>query len=147
MFPSHDRGGDNGGIYGKMGGPGDRGFCQYQWQSQYGINYIFFNSDNGTEEQLLGTSLTGTGWWFLTFVFSANTYQRTYRNTTIDVDQTSGVANVVNGANSRPFRLFDRGDNDYKSYGQIGALYIYNSSLSEAEITQNYNATKTRYGL
>lgn len=30
--------------------------------------------------------------------------------------------------------------------GQIGAFYFYNKQLSTAEIEQNYNATKTRYG-
>ena len=31
--------------------------------------------------------------------------------------------------------------------GRYGILLIYNRSLSNSEITQNYNALKTRYGL
>ena len=31
-------------------------------------------------------------------------------------------------------------------YGECGAFYVYNRQLSQAEITANFNATKTRYG-
>ena len=31
--------------------------------------------------------------------------------------------------------------------GKVGTVKLYNKELSQAEITQNYNATKTRYGL
>ncbi len=32
-------------------------------------------------------------------------------------------------------------------FGEIGQIFMYNKILSQSEITQNYNATKTRFGL
>jgi hypothetical protein len=28
----------------------------------------------------------------------------------------------------------------------MGAVYVYSSTLTQSEITQNYNTTKSRYG-
>lgn len=35
----------------------------------------------------------------------------------------------------------------WKFYGRRGAFKIWNRVLSQSEITQNYNAQKTRFGL
>ena len=37
-------------------------------------------------------------------------------------------------------------DNNEVFVGSIGAIYLYTKTLSQDEITQNYNATKSRYG-
>ena len=37
-------------------------------------------------------------------------------------------------------------DNNEIFVGSIGAIYLYTKTLSQDEITQNYNATKSRYG-
>jgi len=40
-----------------------------------------------------------------------------------------------------------RNDGNYASPINTGSIFMYNRSLSEVEITSNYNATKTRFGL
>ena len=42
---------------------------------------------------------------------------------------------------------WDAGYNDYYFNGKIYSALIYNSALSNAEISQNYNAQKSRFGL
>ena len=37
-------------------------------------------------------------------------------------------------------------DNNNIFVGSIGAVYLYTKTLSQDEIIQNYNATKSRYG-
>jgi len=43
--------------------------------------------------------------------------------------------------------LWSRGGSSFNSQASISQLLIYNRALTEAEITQNYNASKSRYGL
>lgn len=44
-------------------------------------------------------------------------------------------------------KLASRDDDGTKFNGNIGNVKIYNRALSAQEVAQNYNATKTRYGL
>jgi len=39
------------------------------------------------------------------------------------------------------------GNANYYFPGKVAANYIYNRALSSTEITQNYNALKSRFGL
>jgi hypothetical protein len=87
-----------------------------------------------------------TGVWYLvTFITqrssTANT-TRLYINTTVRIQSTWGN----DGYNeSNPLQL----GGGYGGFAncKIGAFYFYNRGLSDSEITQNFNATKTRYGL
>jgi len=50
----------------------------------------------------------------------------------------------------RPFTiggLYRCGGSDFYSTGNIAKVSVYNRALSATEISQNYNATKSRYGL
>ena len=41
----------------------------------------------------------------------------------------------------------DSGVESFFTTGSIGSFYIYNQVLTQAEVSQNYNAVKTRFGL
>ncbi len=87
---------------------------------------------------------TGT-WYLVTFITqrsaTANT-TKVYTNTTLRIQNAWGNDGY---SESNPLQL----GGGYGGYSncKIGAFYFYNRGLSEAEITQNFNATKTRYGL
>lgn len=88
----------------------------------------------------------GGNWIFATFTRDDNTW-RLYKNTTqVQTKADNYIGSVVN---SQPVWI---GRSEYLggSYdftGRISEVLIYNRVLSAAEITQNFNATKTRFGL
>ena len=56
-------------------------------------------------------------------------------------------SSVINNVPGRDIRLGNSGWNRFYTRVDNSQLRIYNKALSAAEIQQNYNATKTRYGL
>ena len=66
-----------------------------------------------------------------------------YANDTLIVNQSTGGANGPNG-----FSLgrYAPGNSEY-SNSHVGFLMAYNRVLTDAEVKQNYNALKGRYGL
>ena len=105
---------------------------------------------NGTRIQRIDTSsptvvFTTGNWYFVTFITqrsaTANS-TRLYINTTLRVQNTWGSDGY---SESNPLQL----GGGYGGFAncKIGAFYFYTTGLSESQITQNFNATKTRYGL
>ena len=88
-----------------------------------------------------GSSIEGSGWVMLTFVFrNSDGYRKIYKNGT-DIT-TSGPNNTSTpSGNSSTFTI---GDN---MRGKIANITMYNNILSVSQIIQNYNATKGRFGL
>jgi hypothetical protein len=61
----------------------------------------------------------------------------------------SGTSNIGNTLNANPLIKIGSGD-DYPAFsfgGSIATTQIYNRALTAAEVLQNYNATKGRFGL
>jgi hypothetical protein len=61
--------------------------------------------------------------------------------------QTNTASSTLNSATNVSSIGFDTSRNNYPFKGNISQVLIYNRALSQSEITQNYNAVKTRYGL
>ena len=55
--------------------------------------------------------------------------------------RTGGTNNIIR------FNLIGRRSDGYYTDSKISDISFYNKTLSQQEITQNYNATKHRYGL
>jgi hypothetical protein len=56
----------------------------------------------------------------------------------------------INTTNTEPFQIADytqAGGYDNNLLGKVALVQVYNRALSQNEITQNYNATKARFGL
>jgi hypothetical protein len=89
-------------------------------------------------------------WYYLTLVFDyANSSQLFYVNGILQSSQgsitysSSGASNYIFLGQSNP-----GADNTGMFTGRYGSFKIYTSkALSQSEILQNFNATKTRYGL
>lgn len=60
---------------------------------------------------------------------------------------TGYSSNNTNNFGNQPFYIGSRAGTSFFSPISIGSIQIYNRTLSATEIQQNYNATKTRYGL
>jgi len=63
---------------------------------------------------------------------------------TSTIPSTAGSGNTLYIGNTGPF---SSGNSNLFSSGNIGAFLSYNRALSAAEILQNYNATRKRFGL
>jgi hypothetical protein len=90
-----------------------------------------------------GISLNGsTSWNFASFVWSGTTL-------TIYLNGGSAISSTISFTNSGNVVIGVYPSNVSGSYfnGRISNVQIYNRNLSAVEILQNYNATKTRYGL
>lgn len=107
---------------------------------------------NGTGIQRISNStltVTTDTWYLFTFISQITS---TANTTKVYINETEYIttAHGTDGYNeSNPLYLGWIGSGVGALYlnGKIGACYFYTKGLSVAEISQNYNATKTRYGL
>jgi hypothetical protein len=69
-----------------------------------------------------------------------------YINGELDTEPSVSSADIATVAT--PFRLGrDTRDGTTCLNGKIGNVKLYNKALTAAEVLQNYNATKSRFGL
>jgi len=104
-------------------------------------NKFYFNNFDGTEHRCYADIASLNTWVYVVGVRSNNN-NYIYLNGSIQSQViASGTPNI---ASSTILRI--GGGADY-SKGNISNTQIYNRALSAAEITQNYNAQKSRFGL
>ena len=60
---------------------------------------------------------------------------------------TGYSGNNTNNFGNQPFYIGSRAGTAYFAPMSIGSVQIYNRALSLTEIQQNYNSTKTRFGI
>lgn len=90
------------------------------------------------------TSIQNNTWYNVVLLYDGN-FTRLYLNGI----QEASLATGERGSNSTGLVAIARGG-DYNGIylnGNIAQTLIYNRALSATEIRQNYNATKTRFGL
>jgi hypothetical protein len=108
---------------------------------------------NGTAVQRITTSTSNPilidTWYLYTFISQITSTLNTtkvYINTT----EISSIAHGADGySESNPLYLGWIGSGVSSPYlnGKIGACYFYTKGLTPSEITQNFNSTKSKYGL
>lgn len=124
------------------------------WAGIYGNAGAVRCTTNGAARQTISTSsspnLVTTNQWFLfTFISqitSAANTTKVYVNTTEFLTGAHGSDNIAE-ENIFYLGFIGSGVNSLYLDGKIGACYFYNKGLSASEISDNFNATKTRYGL
>jgi hypothetical protein len=85
------------------------------------------------------------GWNFWSFTRNSSTgVMAIYQNGAI-LTSGGGYFTTINVTTSAKIGSYTVNTNFF--IGRIGVAQIYNRALSAAEITQNYNATKARFGL
>jgi hypothetical protein len=125
----------------------------YRWIVSYGnpvssqARYIgvgsggtFFTGSFDSDISVTGAN-TGT-WYYVTSTFDGTTL-RLYVNAQERANTTSVTFNTVSNTAQLGRQV---NWNEYWS-GNIGAVHIYNRALSANEITENFNATRARYGV
>jgi hypothetical protein len=108
---------------------------------------------NGTGVQKVTDSTTNpisiNTWYLYTFISqitsTANT-TKVYINTT-EVSSTAHGSDTYTETNPLYLGYIGAGVSSPYLNGKIGACYFYTKGLNSSEITQNFNATKSRYGL
>jgi hypothetical protein len=121
--------------------------------------YLAVNSDgtircvtNGASTAKTSNSSTtiNTGTWylitFITQITSTSASTKVYLNTTEIISNAHGN-DTYNESNTFYLGYIGSGVSSQYLNGKIGSLYVYGKALSTAEINQNFQVTKTRYGL
>jgi hypothetical protein len=128
---------DDGFIFGSQN---TDSFVMYQ---NFG-NLAYGRGNVGLDGTFTNTNFPLDRWTYLAMVKSNNTMSL-YSNGILMQQQPNTSSYVQGGPN---FIIGKNPGSDITFFaGQIGDYKIYNRALSQAEITQNYNAYKSRYGL
>ena len=116
-------------------------------RNSIGANSIEFgHSPNGTSgmSELTSTNFPNDVWQSCTIAYNGST-KYIYRNGVLDTSVSSSDVYFYTGA---ILRIAARQDGTLLPInGKMPSVKVYNKALSAAEILQNYNAQKTRFGL
>lgn len=85
-------------------------------------------------------------WVFVAGVFSAGTYIRSFQNG-VQITNTNTSISLLSAQTSSLIWARRSGDAQSNWLGQIANCMYYDRALTNEEILQNYNATKSRFGL
>lgn len=120
---------------------GDRDILTYNGNSgAYTFNGTTFRTDGNF---LAARSFAGVGnpplntWYRFCYVKNGDLYINETKYTGSGTDRTYGTISLGN----------TRSDINNRLNGRIAAVKIYNRVLTAAEISQNFNATRSRYGI
>jgi hypothetical protein len=119
-------------------------------QSAYYGNMYLYTGE--TYAVFTDISLANTNWVHLVAVTTTSApYAKVYKNAVEGniLAPITGVSTSINGAinTNSTYRIGTWQNSTWWLNGQIGFHRIYNRALTSDEITQNYNATKGRFGL
>lgn len=104
-----------------------------------------FNATSATNwsNKVYGNSVIGTNIWYHVAVSASESSATFYVNGVSD--GTSAISQVAQTGNFYLGLNLPGGDEYFN--GQIGYVQIYNIALTAAEMSQNFNATRGRYGI
>ena len=102
-----------------------------RWYFFDGTNSSFSNSN---------TAVTTNIWYYLVVTKSSTTYNL-YTNGSLSLSTTGSDLSLVQ------YNLGRRGDNQWYVNGQIAQASLYNRALSATEVSQNFNALRSRFGI
>ena len=117
----------------------------YGWHCRFISGSIgFWIGTAGSATHYDGIALTSNQWNFFTVTVNSTTITH-YKNGVAN-NTYSGTFNTF-VTNNAPFRMGRWEGGSYYYTGNIGNFCYYNRALSASEISQNFNAQKSRYGL
>jgi hypothetical protein len=136
-------------VFGKLSS--SFGFDGY-WGGLYSNSGLVRCVTNGTSAQKISDStltITTNNWYLFTFVSqitSTSNTTKVYINETEYITTAHG-SDTYNETNTLYLGYIGTGVGSLYLNGKIGACYFYTKGLTSGEISTNYNATKSRYGL
>lgn len=107
-----------------------------------GSLHFYFNSGTNMRSLSVANQLLINNWYQVVGTWDG-TNQRIYKNG-VQVTSTTWVSTSLNTGNTFTGYVSSNGES---LNGRFGLLRVYNKALSAAEVLQNYNSTKARFGL
>jgi hypothetical protein len=94
------------------------------------------------------SSFTNNNWYHVVGTFTRNENTRLYVNGSLRASvSNTNIGNLTLTPSNNNASIGRTGNLPYYAGGSISSARIYNKPLSATEVRQNYNATKTRFGL
>ena len=109
-------------------------------------SYLYFKvSGNSRVEWNTLNTVNNTNWNNIVVMRDGTTSAKCFLNN-VDQGAPTGASSTL-PAEDCVFRYIGAGSHPYdrEFNGDIGPIYIYNRALSDAEVSQNYNALKSRF--
>lgn len=126
------------GIWGHYGTTGTNN-CHFECYAGYTRIRL------GTYNDITLPVFTSGSWQYVGFT-STGTVHKYYINGTL-ISTGTGATGAILGRFSSISHFFGRSDNGRTWDGRIARVEVYTKELSQAEISQNFNLVKGRYGL
>lgn len=118
-----------------------------RWENaSLGFYFDIANNTGGSAwRTTTAPSFSANTWQYLCFTHSSSNTGLFYFNGAQRA--TSNLASTARTVNNNPITVGYGAVNSYYWSGRMSNILIYNVVLSDAEILQNYNAQKSRFGL
>lgn len=136
---------NNTNVFAQIGGSSGQKYI-IQYYNISGINYLFTDGVNGNNNISIVESMFPllNAWNHIVFGNSGQNYFY-YLNNTL---KKSGTWPITINTNGQKYIIGKRDDFASNTFnGNLSCVKIYNKALSSNEVSQNYNATKYRFGL
>jgi hypothetical protein len=105
---------------------------------------------NGTTSDISDTSILNTNTWYQVVVVWTNVAANTYElfiNGVSQGSQSHSFTSISNTTNPLYIGSFNNGQFSQWLNGKVGVVRLYGSALTSSQVTQNFNADKSKYGL
>ena len=127
----------------------------FQWRVQTNNSLQAFIKKSDTNYvELLDTSINyNSGDWYNVYITYKNVADsvKLYTNSVLKDTESAGTLSMINADGALTFGCREKFNNagvyEKLMNGEISSVHIYNKALSASEVTQNYNALKSRFGL
>lgn len=113
------------------------------WELYYCSGLVFRTEGTGGTDLSVGVSTSAGNWRNLVATHNGTVAQM-YINGAL-IMNTSNTVTGQNTSNNISIGAYENGT--YATYGAIPIYRLYDRVLTSTEVAQNYNATKTRFGL
>jgi hypothetical protein len=108
---------------------------------RYTDNKVYFNNYDGSEHRVYSNSAILNNWYHVVGIRRSNVNYLYINGVQQTQTLASGTPNIGTSITFKIGKVF------YYYKGKFALTSIYNRALTAAEVLQNYNATKTRFGL
>jgi len=123
------------------------GDCTYRFGTD-GSGRLFWDMGQHNDRNYAGFSFANNTWYYVVFTggLEAGTIvTRIYVNGNLITTQNEGITSLPN--TNEYFIGTGESGSSHNFSGRIGNVRIFNRVLTDQEVSQNFNATKSRFGL
>ena len=137
----------NGTLLGKYNNGGASANISYALRM--GSNFIRADFSNGSTGLVSDNyTLTPNNWVQMVYVWNkTNNVLYTYSNGVLKQTKTITISGILNSSTNLFLGSYNGGEYAQYFNGQIGVVRLYNKPLTDSEVLNNFNTTKSTYGL